>query len=358
VRYLVGARYACLSCLRRGLRPDCARCGAQGEVVDLENEQGRRLFAMRHASAQLGTRARSPWDLRALASLPPGRAVLWIGARAAFALGFVGGLLLDWSRVLPSSGGLIELATRALLALVFGFAGVSAWFALVAVLVLSVVGAAGVLSQALATVAAVLGVLSRLAPRPLARWAARGWLRTTVAARRDVLHAALSGIERLFVERVRAEAALPPPRGPRLVGMVRDAPAAPIVAIAEDSGTLEVRDALVVPFELETADGGCVVVDVGTGVVDLAAAAEAGTAGELLVLPSWVDDAEARLARARVTRVGRGARVVVEGGEFRDEIDPASASAGFRALATRRVLRGHPDAPITLRVLGAPVSAV
>ena len=91
---------------------------------------------MARAAGQLGTRPRGFWDPRVLPLLPDGRRVLWLGSRIAFVLAFAA---LLWART-PIGAQIspqVALATRALLAMLAGFAASALWMALVALAIRS-----------------------------------------------------------------------------------------------------------------------------------------------------------------------------------------------------------------------------
>jgi hypothetical protein len=338
VQYVIGGRFACLACMRRGVRAECGRCAAGGNVVDLETDDGRRKLLARQAEGHFHAERGSFWDPRPLRNQPAGRWALWLGTR----LSFVAGAALAWLRL----GVRAEI--RVFFAALAGVAAAGLWLGLLAVTVLAALGTAGVLAQVLELIALGLGALARVAPAPVAAWASRARLRTTALAGMGVMRVALHLVERAFVPRLRTEEVSVAVDAPYLEGVIRSE-CTPLVLLAERAGSPELCDASVVPFELETRDGRRVWVELLAGVVD--ADAPRGRADEVLApaLPSWCE--RERLASATVARIAAGTRVAIEGGRWVEQVERAGTGAGFRTALVRRVLRGDGDAPASLRVV-------
>lgn len=337
-----------MTCLRRGVRPHCMRCHKDSDMVDVASDEGRRRLAGRQALGLFPRTHYRFWDPRALAALPVGRRVLWLGSRAAL----VGGALfalVKMPEASPGAGG-FALAVRVSLALLAGVAASALWVALVALAALAMLGAAGVLAQALDLCARMFGWLAAVSRGQLSKWASRAWLRATVAAQRDVLRAALDLIERSLVPRLRAYDREAGASEPQVLGVIRGE-GAPIVLLYESSGPIELRDAYVAPFDLEADDGSRICVDLHAGYVETDAPLSYPSDAERPEIPAWTDTE--RRARTRTAQVRAGARVLIQGGRWIEEVDREGTLTGFRVAPMRRVLRGDAETPALVRVLKA-----
>jgi hypothetical protein len=319
---LVGARYACEYCLRRGVEPQCDACG--GAVVDLGAPAGLGLLHQAVGTSDIEPRRR-PGVRGWWRSLPWLSRAEWLGtgvAVLASSIGMLQDVPLGWSMLWAIPFGAMMGVLARLVALILG-------------LVLRLIGCTGLLLAAGIVAMATLGRRQRAAKRLLKL------AEVTLGEK---------GPPRLGFRNWRHRWTLRPARvtpvGPALAGTIIS-PSDLRISLAEGrNGDLELADASLAPFEISSSAGERIRIEIEAGSVDLddslsrhASAASA--------LPQWLQRASG--GDLEQCAIPIGTPVEISGGE-RSEIGVEDGSAGsFREAPHRLVLRGTAAAPMVLR---------